>query len=137
MATTTTTIASPPTETPIQVRNETVNSVVIKSSLVLQILIVVQPYYFAFFWLCTLAMLVYKGFSNDLLIQGLVFQYSSYVYGIEVAALFPFIALESSRLFLGSRGNKMEESGPTFIFMGLSLLSSIVYCYYLYLQTYV
>ncbi|KAJ3350519.1 hypothetical protein HDU91_006240 [Kappamyces sp. JEL0680] len=42
-------------------RKDPVKSVAIRSSLVLQILIVFHPYYYAFYWLCTLGMLIYKG----------------------------------------------------------------------------
>ena len=67
----------------------------------------------------------------------MAFQFLNYTYGLEVVALFPWMAMESARLFLGSRGNKMEEISPTAIYLGLTFLSTFVFIYYTLLQTYV
>lgn len=67
----------------------------------------------------------------------MAFQFLNYTYGLEVAALFPWMAMEGARLFVGSRGNKMEEIQPTAAYLALTFLTLVVFIYYMLLQTYV
>lgn len=57
--------------------------------------------------------------------------------GMEFFALFAFVALESSRLYFGSRGNKTESIPPLMIFHLLTVAAAFGYVYYMIWQTYV
>jgi cell division protein FtsX len=80
-------------------------------------------------------MIIYKGKKN--FYKGIVFQYAGIVYGLEIGALLPWILLELSRYFLGTRGNKMEEFTPTAIFLVLTMISFFIQMFYFVWQSYV
>jgi transmembrane protein 216 len=67
----------------------------------------------------------------------LVFPYTPQVFGLEVSGLVPFVILELSRLFLGSRGNLLSDQQSVIIFLGLSLISVFMHLFYLIWQSYV
>ncbi|KAI8894264.1 hypothetical protein BC833DRAFT_624115 [Globomyces pollinis-pini] len=98
----------------------------IRSSLPLQILIDLHGYFYGFFWIATLLLLCYKG--N-------VFEYSGASFQLEVLLLFPWLVIEVCRLFLGSRGNKLEELSPTIIFVVLTFFSLIIYFFFVIWQS--
>ncbi|KAJ3240043.1 Transmembrane protein 80 [Chytriomyces hyalinus] len=100
----------------------------IYSSLPLQIMIFLNERFFPIMWIILLAMLIYKG---------VWFPYVGVALPLEIFGLFPFAVLEAARLFLGNRGNKMEERGSFAIFLGLTLVTIFGYLFYGIWQTYV
>ena len=104
------------------------------SSLPLQILIHFSEYFYPIVWIITLALIVYKGFNFD---SGLVFPYISPAYGLEVFVMFPWLIIEVSRLFAGTRGNKTEELKPTILFLIMTVVSLVAHLYYSFFQSYV
>ncbi|KAI8834990.1 hypothetical protein BJ741DRAFT_608829 [Chytriomyces cf. hyalinus JEL632] len=100
----------------------------IYSSLPLQIMIFLNERFFPIMWIILLAMLIYKG---------VWFPYVGIALPLEIFGLFPFAVLEAARLFLGNRGNKMEERGSFAIFLGLTLVTIFGYLFYGIWQTYV
>eukprot|EP00164_Ancoracysta_twista_P002961 GFYU01003943.1.p1 GENE.GFYU01003943.1~~GFYU01003943.1.p1 ORF type:complete len:169 (-),score=19.14 GFYU01003943.1:448-903(-) len=98
------------------------------SSLTLEIFIYFDRYYNYLFFLVNVAIFVWKG-------QRL--PYPDNTLGWEIVILFLYTATNSARLFLGSMGNKTEETLPMAFFILLSLLSIVGNIYYLQLQTFV
>ncbi|KAL7749965.1 hypothetical protein RI367_004480 [Sorochytrium milnesiophthora] len=98
------------------------------SSLPLQIIIHVDYFYAGFALLCTAFGLIYKG---------AVLPYPSGVYAIELSILVLLAGMESTRLYLGSCGNKTEAVVPLALFLALSGVSAFGYLYYILWQTYV
>ncbi|OPJ74180.1 transmembrane protein 80 [Patagioenas fasciata monilis] len=98
------------------------------SSLPLQILFYVNGIYYIFYFLVTLAMIVYKS---------QVFSYPGDFLARDLALLFIMAILEALRLYFGSKGNLTEEQAP----LGLSLAGSagsvVFSVYFLVWQTYV
>jgi transmembrane protein 216 len=66
-----------------------------------------------------------------------VFQYSSNVLELEIGVMFPWILLQTTRIFLASRGNKMEETIPTVLFLILTIGDVFVHLFFLFWQSYV
>ncbi|NXW63037.1 TMM80 protein, partial [Eurystomus gularis] len=97
-------------------------------SLPLQILFYVNGIYYIFYFLATLAMIVYKS-------QAL--SYPDDFLAPDVTLLFIMAVLEALRLHLGSKGNLTEEEAP----LGLSLVMTVGSVagavYFLLWQTYV
>ena len=58
-------------------------------------------------------------------------------FALEIALVFGLAIIEYSRIFLGSRGNKTEQTGPLIWFFVLSLPAVIINMYFLLLQVYV
>merc|ERR1711871_1629023 len=56
---------------------------------------------------------------------------------LELCLLFLLAALECSRIFLATRGNKTESAGPLVMGLVLSFPSAYLFFYYLYQQVYV
>ncbi|KAI8621545.1 hypothetical protein BC830DRAFT_1093836 [Chytriomyces sp. MP71] len=100
----------------------------IYSSLPLQILLYLNERYFPVMWIILLAMLIYKGKW---------FPYMGTALPLEIFGLFPFAVLEAARLFLGNRGNKMEERASFALFLGLTILTIFAHLFYCIWQTYV
>ncbi|XP_069713422.1 transmembrane protein 80 isoform X2 [Phaenicophaeus curvirostris] len=98
------------------------------SSVPLQMLFYVNGVYYIFYFLATLAMIIYKS---------QVFSYPDDFLAPDLASLFIMAVLEVLRLYWGSKGNLTEEEAP----LGLSLVttvgSAILSVYFLVWQTYV
>ncbi|XP_058705819.1 transmembrane protein 80 isoform X1 [Poecile atricapillus] len=100
----------------------------ILSSLPLQILLYVNGIYYIFYFLATLAMIIYKS---------QVFSYPDDLLAPDLAVLFLMAILEVPRLYLGFKGNLTEAEAPLGLSLGLTV-GSVVLCVYLLLwQTYV
>ncbi|XP_056349982.1 transmembrane protein 80 isoform X1 [Oenanthe melanoleuca] len=100
----------------------------ILSSLPLQILLYVNGIYYIFYFLATLAMIIYKS---------QVFSYPDDLLAPDLAVLFLMGILEVPRLYLGFKGNLTEAEAPLGLSLGLTV-GSVVLCVYLLLwQTYV
>lgn len=72
-----------------------------------------------------------------LLYLGTSFAYPEKALSLEVFALVAFAFLQAARFYIGSRGNKLEQSITLLIFIGLTSISSFGYLFYLLWQTYV
>ncbi|XP_053925027.1 transmembrane protein 80 isoform X1 [Cuculus canorus] len=98
------------------------------SSVLLQMLFYVNGIYYIFYFLATLAMIIYKS---------QVFSYPDDFLAPDLASLLIMAVLEVLRLYLGSKGNLTEEEA----LLGLSLVtmvgSVILSVYFLVWQTYV
>ncbi|XP_041572228.2 transmembrane protein 80 isoform X1 [Taeniopygia guttata] len=100
----------------------------ILSSLPLQILLYVNGIYYIFYFLATLAMIIYKS---------QVFSYPDDFLAPDLAVLFLMAILEMPRLYLGFKGNLTEAEVPLGLSLGLTV-GSVLLCVYLLLwQTYV
>ncbi|XP_057235868.1 transmembrane protein 80 isoform X1 [Malurus melanocephalus] len=100
----------------------------ILSSLPLQILLYVNGIYYIFYFLASLAMIIYKS---------QVFSYPDDFLAPDLSVLFLMAILEVPRLYLGFKGNLMEAEAPLGLSLGLTV-GSVVLCVYLLLwQTYV
>ncbi|XP_064309161.1 transmembrane protein 80 [Phalacrocorax carbo] len=98
------------------------------SSVPLQILFYVNGIYYIFYFLATLAMIVYKS---------QVFSYPDDSLGPDLALLFIMAVLEAPRLYLGSKGNLTEEEAPLGLSLVITVGSVILSAYFLAWQTYV
>ncbi|NXG76780.1 TMM80 protein, partial [Baryphthengus martii] len=97
-------------------------------SVPLQILLYVNGIYYTFYFLATLAMMVYKS---------QVFSYPDDFLAPDLTLLFVMAALEALRLQLGSKGNLTEEEAPLGLSLVLTVGSALVSLYFLLWQTYV
>ncbi|XP_075281227.1 LOW QUALITY PROTEIN: transmembrane protein 80 [Opisthocomus hoazin] len=98
------------------------------SSLPLQILFYVNGIYYIFYFLATLAMVVYKSQA---------FSYPDDFLAPDLALLFIMAILEVLRLQLGSKGNLTEEEAPLGLSLVITVGSVILSVYFLVWQTYV
>ncbi|NXK98153.1 TMM80 protein, partial [Formicarius rufipectus] len=98
------------------------------SSLPLQILFYVNGIYSIFYFLATLAMIVYKS---------QVFSYPDDFLVPDLAVLFLMAILEVPRLYLGCKGNLMEEEVPLGLSLGFTVGSVVLCVYLLAWQTYI
>eukprot|EP01028_Stygiella_incarcerata_P005993 TRINITY_DN246_c0_g2_i2.p1 TRINITY_DN246_c0_g2~~TRINITY_DN246_c0_g2_i2.p1 ORF type:complete len:142 (+),score=31.28 TRINITY_DN246_c0_g2_i2:144-569(+) len=69
--------------------------------------------------------------------KGLTFPYPDSIYGWELAFLFMYGFVESVRLLMGNKGNKIEEVRPLIWYWILSVGVIIANVYYMSLQVYV
>ncbi|XP_072720132.1 transmembrane protein 80 isoform X1 [Ciconia boyciana] len=93
-----------------------------------EILFYVNGIYYIFYFLATLAMIVYKS---------QVFSYPDDLLGPDLALLFIMAILEVLRLYLGSKGNLTEEEAPLGLSLVITVGSVILSVYFLVWQTYV
>ncbi|NXF55235.1 TMM80 protein, partial [Oceanites oceanicus] len=98
------------------------------SSVPLQIVFYVNGIYYIFYFLATLAMIVYKC---------QVFSYPHKFLAPDLALLFVMAILEVLRLYLGSMGNLTEEEAPLVLSLVIMVGSVILSVYFLVWQTYV
>ncbi|NXI90346.1 TMM80 protein, partial [Psophia crepitans] len=98
------------------------------SSVPLQVLFYVNGIYYIFYFLATLAMIVYKS---------QVLSYPDDFLAPDLALLFIMAILEALRLYLGSKGNLTEEESPLGLSLVITVGSVILSVYFLVWQTYV
>ncbi|NWI93417.1 TMM80 protein, partial [Pitta sordida] len=98
------------------------------SSLPLQILFYVNGIYYIFYFLATLAMIIYKS---------QVFSYPDDFLAPDLAVLFLMAVLEVPRLYLGCKGNLREEAAALGLSLGVTVGSVALALYLLAWQTYV
>ncbi|XP_027651068.1 transmembrane protein 80 [Falco biarmicus] len=98
------------------------------SSVPLQLLFYVNGIYYIFYFLATLAMIVYKS---------QVFSYPDDFLAPDLALLLIMAILEVLRLYFGSKGNLTEEEAPLGLSLVITVGSVILSVYFLVWQTYV
>ncbi|KAK3251089.1 hypothetical protein CYMTET_39564 [Cymbomonas tetramitiformis] len=98
------------------------------TSLGLEVLYYFGGWYDVFYVLLQFLVFIYKG---------LELPYPSNNYEVEFTYLFLFAIIEPTRLFLGSKGNKTENSGPLVFSTILTVFVALFFLYYLLWQTYV
>ncbi|NXJ84375.1 TMM80 protein, partial [Trogon melanurus] len=98
------------------------------SSLPLQILFYVNGIYYIFYFLATLAMIIYKSQA---------FSYPDEFLAPDLAVLPIMAILEVLRLYLGVKGNLTEEEAPLGLSLAITVSSAILSVYFLVWQTYV
>ncbi|XP_069000025.1 transmembrane protein 216 [Embiotoca jacksoni] len=100
----------------------------ILSSTPLQVLLHLNVWYFAAFYVAEILMFVYKG---------LLLPYPSDNLVLDLALLLLFLALESLRIFYGWKGNLCERSLASCASLFMLLPCAALAVYYLLLQTFV
>lgn len=113
---------------PTSLLREILNSSYQLSSVPLQILLYINGFYYIFYFLATLAMIVYKS---------QVFSYPDNFLAPDLMLLFIMAILEALRLYLGSKGNLTEEEAPLGLSLVITVGSVILSVYFLIWQTYV
>ncbi|XP_066853962.1 transmembrane protein 80 isoform X1 [Anser cygnoides] len=113
---------------PTSLLREILNSSYQLSSVPLQILLYINGFYYIFYFLATLAMIVYKS---------QVFSYPDNFLAPDLTLLFIMAILEALRLYLGSKGNLTEEEAPLGLSLVITVGSVILSVYFLIWQTYV
>ncbi|RDD45722.1 Transmembrane protein 216 [Trichoplax sp. H2] len=98
------------------------------SSLPLQILLYLNLWYFGFFWIVELLMYIYKGS---------VLPYPAGNLTAELILLFLMAAVESTRIFLGQKGNLTERKINLLVSIALSIPITFCLLFLLLWQTYV
>ncbi|XP_066043195.1 transmembrane protein 80 [Chamaea fasciata] len=92
------------------------------------ILLYVNGIYYIFYFLATLAMIIYKS---------QVFSYPDDLLAPDLAVLFLMAILEVPRSYLGFKGNLTEAEAPLGLSLGLTVGSAVLCVYLLLWQTYV
>ena len=72
-----------------------------------------------------------------MLYKAYLFRYPFTIFLAEFLGLILLYLVQSSRLFIGSKGNKCERSGVTFLFVLVTIITQLGLLYYAYFQTYV
>ncbi|CAG5131564.1 unnamed protein product [Candidula unifasciata] len=103
-------------------------SQVVRSSLPYQILLYLNGWYFAFFFVCEILLFVFKGQTLP---------YASNVLAAEIILLFLLAIVEALRLFFGQKGNLTEQIVGVLVCVILSIPTVFGVLFYLLWQTYV
>uniref|UniRef100_A0A0B7A0W5 Transmembrane protein 216 n=1 Tax=Arion vulgaris TaxID=1028688 RepID=A0A0B7A0W5_9EUPU len=103
-------------------------SQVVRSSLPYQILLYLNGWYFAFFFVCEILLFVFKGQTLP---------YASNVLAAEIILLFILAIVEALRLFFGRKGNLTEQIVGVLVCLILSVPTVFGVLFYLLWQTYV
>ncbi|XP_068181543.1 transmembrane protein 216 isoform X2 [Antennarius striatus] len=99
-----------------------------RSSVALQVLLLLNSVYFAAFYLAEILMFLYKG---------ILLPYPSHTLVLDVVLLLLFLGLETLRIFYGWRGNLCERSLASCVSLFLLGACASLAIYYLLLQTFV
>ncbi|KAF7228702.1 transmembrane protein 216-like [Nothobranchius furzeri] len=103
-------------------------SLVQLSSTPLQVLLYLNSWYFAAFYLAEILMFIYKG---------ILLPYPSDNLVLDVVLLLLFLGLETLRIFYGWKGNLCERSLSSCMSLSILLPCAALAVYYLLLQTFV
>ncbi|XP_053576172.1 transmembrane protein 80 [Bombina bombina] len=103
-------------------------SLLVQSSVPLQILIYLNVAYFVFYFLATLLMIIYKC---------QVFSYPDRYLAQDLGLLFVMAVLEPLRLYLGTKGNLMEKEIPLGASLILTTGNILLSIYFLVWETYI
>eukprot|EP00742_Colponemidia_sp_Colp-10_P012143 GILJ01013590.1.p1 GENE.GILJ01013590.1~~GILJ01013590.1.p1 ORF type:complete len:141 (+),score=5.20 GILJ01013590.1:47-469(+) len=98
------------------------------SSLPLQMFIYFHGWYSIFFFFVNILLFIYKGVGMP---------YPANNLGWEITFIFIYAVVQWIRLFLGSKGNKTEQSSSLAWFLGLSVPLILIHAFYMRLQIYV
>uniref|UniRef100_W5LWF9 Transmembrane protein 216 n=1 Tax=Lepisosteus oculatus TaxID=7918 RepID=W5LWF9_LEPOC len=94
----------------------------------LQVLLYLNGWYFAVFFIAEILMFVYKG---------VLLPYPPANLTLDLVLLFLFLGLEILRLFYGSKGNLCQHSLTLGLSVGLLVPCAVLSVYFLLLQTFV
>ncbi|XP_008114064.1 transmembrane protein 138 isoform X1 [Anolis carolinensis] len=97
------------------------------SSTPLEILLFLNGWYYATYFLLEIFMFVYKG---------LLLPYPSANLALDLVMLFLYLGIEVTRIFFGSKGNLCQRKVPLAISLALTFPAAVMAAYYLLLQTY-
>ncbi|XP_047441448.1 transmembrane protein 216 [Mugil cephalus] len=100
----------------------------ILSSTPLQVLLYLNSWYFAAFYLAEIFMFIYKGVLLPYPLDNLV---------LDVVLLLLFLALETLRIFYSWKGNLCERSLASLLSLFILFACAALSVYYLLLQTFV
>nr|XP_033784585.1 transmembrane protein 216 isoform X1 [Geotrypetes seraphini] len=98
------------------------------SSTPLEILLFLNGWYYATYFLLEILIFVYKG---------LILPYPTANLTLDIVMLFLYLGIEVIRIFYGSKGNLLQRKMPLAISLGLMIPAAVMAVYYLLLQTYV
>ncbi|XP_038132062.1 transmembrane protein 216 [Cyprinodon tularosa] len=98
------------------------------SSTPLQVLLYLNTWYFAAFYLAEILMFIYKGILLPYPRDNLI---------LDVVLLILFLALETFRIFYGWKGNLCERSLASLVSLFILIPCTALAVYYLLLQTFV
>ncbi|XP_030057020.1 transmembrane protein 216 isoform X2 [Microcaecilia unicolor] len=98
------------------------------SSTPLEILLFLNGWYYATYFLLEILIFVYKG---------LILPYPTANLTLDIVMLFLYLGIEVIRIFYGSKGNLLQRKMPLTISLGLMIPAAVMAVYYLLLQTYV
>ncbi|XP_048883491.1 transmembrane protein 216 isoform X1 [Brienomyrus brachyistius] len=101
---------------------------VILSSAPLQVLLHLNGWYFAAYFLAEILMFVYKG---------ILLPYPPANLTLDIVLLFLFLGLETLRIFYGQKGNLCQRSLSLVVSIGVLVPCAVLSVYYLLLQTFV
>ncbi|KAJ6654156.1 hypothetical protein lerEdw1_007425 [Lerista edwardsae] len=112
------------------------------SSTPLEILLFLNGWYYATYFLLEIFIFIYKGeffvvtpFVNPLS-PGLLLPYPSANLVLDLVMLFLYLGIEVTRIFFGSKGNLCQRKVPLSISLALTFPAAVMAAYYLLLQTY-
>ncbi|XP_025062706.1 transmembrane protein 216 isoform X1 [Alligator sinensis] len=97
------------------------------SSTPLEILLFLNGWYYATYFLLEIFIFVYKG---------LLLPYPSANLALDLVMLFLYLGIEVTRIFFGSKGNLCQRKVPLSISLALTFPAAVMAAYYLLLQTY-
>ncbi|KAH0621073.1 hypothetical protein JD844_022091 [Phrynosoma platyrhinos] len=97
------------------------------SSTPLEILLFLNGWYYATYFLLEIFIFVYKG---------LLLPYPSANLALDLVMLFLYLGIEVTRIFFGSKGNLCQRKVPLAISLALTFPAAVMAAYYLLLQTY-
>nr|XP_033784587.1 transmembrane protein 216 isoform X3 [Geotrypetes seraphini] len=100
----------------------------VMSSTPLEILLFLNGWYYATYFLLEILIFVYKG---------LILPYPTANLTLDIVMLFLYLGIEVIRIFYGSKGNLLQRKMPLAISLGLMIPAAVMAVYYLLLQTYV
>ncbi|XP_043914881.1 transmembrane protein 216 [Protopterus annectens] len=98
------------------------------SSTPLEVLLFLNGWYYAAYFLVEILTFVYKG---------LVLPYPAANLILDIVMLFLYLGVEVIRIFFGSKGNLTQRKLPLCIGLALTFPSAAMAVYYLLLQTYI
>ncbi|KAK3565098.1 hypothetical protein QTP86_033153 [Hemibagrus guttatus] len=98
------------------------------SSMPLQVLLYLNSWYFAAFFIAEILMFIYKG---------ILLPYPQANLILDIVLLFLYIGLEALRLFYGWKGNLCEHSLMLIVSVGILVPCTVLSVYYLLLQTFI
>ncbi|XP_039200221.1 transmembrane protein 216 isoform X2 [Crotalus tigris] len=97
------------------------------SSTPLEILLFLNGWYYATYFLLEIFIFVYKG---------LLLPYPSANLALDLVMLFLYLGIEVTRIFFGSKGNLCQRKVPLAVSLALTFPAAVMAAYYLLLQTY-
>ncbi|KAI1232716.1 hypothetical protein IHE44_0006553 [Lamprotornis superbus] len=98
-----------------------------RSSAPLQVLLFLNGWYCATYFLLEAFVFVYKGLLLPYPVSNLV---------LDVVLLLLYLGIEATRIFFGSKGNLCQRKVPLSLSLALTVPAAVLAVYYLLIQTY-